>query len=187
MLTHNAEALEAGLQYIDKAVKQHGFTREHLKGMTTAKTILDLHVVSEDIRERINGPFAIGIGPMRSGTDRTFAQNLQIFDRGYDWLATTGSRYRLPVFYQLAFELDIHRIREERYADREEEFINDLFGQFYRPILTDTRLARVLRMPDWRMSTGAMIEDGILAERRKAERVEFIEVINHVPDILEGV
>ena len=171
------------LHFMDRSIQKHNFVTADYATLTRAKAIKDLTPVAFEIIDRLGGPFAIGIGPMRTGsTGRSFDQNLRMFDRSYEWVIDEApDRLRLPVFYQIAFEIDIHRIRDERYAGKDEDFIKDLFGEFYRPILTDSRLRRVIRMPEWEKSTGASIEYKILLER--VEQIEFIDIVNHIPNI----
>ncbi len=150
--------------------------------MMRTKSIAELVPIAEEIIGRLGGKFAIGIGPMRSGTTRSFTRNLQIFDHVYTWFTEPDRESSLPVFYQIAFEIDIHRIRSEKYVGDDEGFIQALFDEFYQSILTHPDLHVVLRMPDWEKSKGAQIEFKILSERQNP--VRFIDIIpEDVPDL----
>lgn len=181
MKRHNQTAIEAGLPFIDKAITKHGFNRDLLKLITEAKELSALGSVAKDMIDGIGGPFATAIGPMRSGTDRTFAHNLLLFDHAYDWFTAEDNPLRLPVFYQLVFEQDIHRIRMESYVGNDKHFIDDLFGKFYKLVMHHENLHTVLLMPDWDKSHGAMIEFNLLNKRRV--RPNFIEVMEYVRGI----
>lgn len=178
---------EIGAPFIDKAIRFHKFVSGDNTALLRAKSIAELAPVAREVIARLNGPFATGIGPMRTGTDRTFTQNLRIFDRVYDWFREPGSGYTLPVFYQLIFETDIHRIRKEKYESDDGGFIASLFSEFYEPIVTHPDLAIVLLMPDWRKSKGAMIEYGML--KKRSVPVQFIDVakenISGLSDLLK--
>ncbi len=165
---------EIGAPFIDKAIRFHKFVSDDNKALLRAKSIAELAPVASDVIGRLKGPFATGIGPMRTGTDRTFTQNLRIFDWVYDWFRGPKSGYGHPVFYQLIFETDIHRIRREKHEGDDAGFIASLFKDFYEPIMTHKDLAVVLLMPDWQKSKGAMIEYGML--KKRSVPVRFVDV-----------
>lgn len=173
------ELLEAGIPFTDTSIDRHRFTNLDYWKMPTAKSIEELTPIALEIIGRLEGAFAIGIGPMRTGPERSFTRNLQIFDHVYEWHMDHNDSLGVPIFYQIAFEIDIHRIRDEKYGSDDEGFLADLFESFYKPILLHDNLRFVIRMPNWEQSKGAMIESGILLTRK--EPVKYIDV--HPKDI----
>jgi hypothetical protein len=166
--------------FLQKAVERHCFFGHDLKEIARVNRVKDLTPVAERLIGRLGPNFAIGIGPITSGTERTPEENLMLFDQTYDWF---GETYGMPVFYQLAFEMDIARLRAKFYRNNEPEFIKALFNEFYKFIFLHDKLHTVLLMPQWDRSTGATIERRMIAARK--QKVRFIDVSRRLPNLVK--
>ncbi len=167
MQNYSAELAEAGLPFIDMAILVHGFDFNHVKRLPKTMSFEDLGSVAVEMIEARGTPFAFVSGPLRSGP-RSFVENARQIDKVCHWLAKPDKPhdYSMSVFYQLVFQIEIHRIRDTVYIDREDKFISDLCEKFSRPILTHPLLKAMIIMPGWHKSIGSRREFEIYRSRK---------------------
>lgn len=177
MEKYSAHLVDAGLTFIDNAVLVHGFDNGLVKKLPTLNTFAELGRIAVEMLDKRGKPFAFISGPMRSGP-LGYIGNAREMDRLCSLMAKSeeGNEYSMSVFYQLVFQVEIHRIRERDYKRQDDLFIRNLCENFTKPVIHHQLLQRFVRMPNADISTGARHELKIFKGRHDSNLLPVQEI-----------
>jgi len=177
MEKYSAHLIDAGLTFIDNAVLMHGFDNTLVKRLSAIPTFKGLGELALEMVDKRGSRFAYVSGRMRSGP-LGYIGNAREIDKLCTWLVKPeeGHGFMTPVFYQLVFQIEIHRIRERDYKTNDDLFIRDLCEHFAKPIIQHPLLHRFIRMPNADDSIGARHEFRIFRARHDSSNVSVQEI-----------
>lgn len=175
MENYSAHLIDAGLTFIDNAVLVHGFDNALVRELPAIPTFKGLGELALKMIDKRGTRFAYVSGPMRSGP-LGYIGNAREMDKLCTWLVKPkhSHDYLMQVFYQLVFQVEIHRIRETKYVDQDDAFIQDLCRDFSAPILNHELLGALVVMPGAHHSVGSCRELEIYRKRKYSRKVPVL-------------
>ncbi len=170
MENYRADLVAAGLPFINKAKFVHDFDPRIVQKIPRAISLSELGEMAIEMIDARGEDFAYVSGRLRTG-GQGFVQNAINMDIDCDWLAAGEHLHQTPIFYQLVFQTEIHRIREELYPTDSTGFIEDLCDNFCRPVLHHKFLNAFIKLPKSHLSEGAERELRIFKARPDARGI----------------
>lgn len=141
---------------VSEVTKQY-WTQSDFDALSAAKTIRDVFMIAQRIRNRMTDTVAQVCGPINNGGRGSVEENLLYLNQIIKELQNSG----VSIFDQMPFEETLHRIIHDTSSGQKYE---NVLTDFYEPLFRSRMIQKLYFVPGWESSRGAQWEYSMAQE-----------------------